>query len=113
MKSIDKARLAASYVLERKVENPVLLDVGRLTSLTDFFLIMSCKSTRQVQAVSRYLKEKLKENGILPLGVEGESEGHWVLLDYGDFVVHIFYEPLRVYYDLEGLWVEAPEVELG
>lgn len=112
MKSIEKAKLAASYVLERKAEDPVLLDVGKLTSLTDFFLILSCKSTRQVQAVSRHLKERLKEKGITPIGVEGETEGHWVLLDYGDFVVHIFYEPLRAYYDLEGLWVEAPIVEI-
>jgi ribosome-associated protein len=113
MRSIDKAKLALGFVLERKAEDPVLLDVARLTTLTDFFLILSCKSTRQVQAVSRHLKENMKEKGLIPLGVEGESEGHWVLLDYGDLVVHIFYEPLRRYYDLEGLWTEAEVIRFS
>lgn len=108
MTAIEKARLAARYVLERKAEDVIMLNVSGLTSLTDYFLIMSCSSTRQVQAVSRHLKERMKESGISPLGVEGETEGHWVLLDYGDLVVHVFYEPLRRYYDLEGLWIEAP-----
>jgi len=113
MRSIEKAKLALKFVLERKAEDPVLLEVANLTTLTDFFLILSCKSTRQVQAVSRHLREKMGENGIKPLGVEGETEGHWVLLDYGDVVVHIFYEPVRRYYDLEGLWIEAPVVEIS
>ncbi len=112
MKSLEKARLAAKYVMERKAENAILLNVGTLTTLTDYFLILSCKSTRQVQAVTRHLRERLEETGIKPLGVEGEREGHWVLLDYGDLVVHIFYEPYREYYDLEGLWVDAPQVKL-
>lgn len=110
MKTIDKARLCLDIIQERKAIDPILMEVGRLTSFTDYFLVASGASTRQVQAISQHLARRLREEGFRPFGIEGEQEGHWVLMDYGDVVIHIFYEPVREFYDLEGLWTEAPRV---
>jgi len=112
METLDKALLCLRIIKERKAINPILLEVGKLTSLADYFLIASGNSSRQVQAISRYLSRRMREEGFRAFGVEGEQEGHWVLMDYGDLVVHIFYEPVREFYDLEGLWVEAPRVDV-
>lgn len=111
MKTIDKARLCLEIIQERKAIDPVLMEVGRLTSFTDYFLVASGASSRQVQAISQHMARRLREEGFRPFGIEGEQEGHWVLMDYGDVVIHIFYEPVREFYDLEGLWTEAPRVE--
>jgi ribosome-associated protein len=113
MNTLDKALLASEIIRERKAVNPVLFEVGELTSITDYFLIASGNSSRQVQAISRHLSRKMRDKGLKALGVEGEKEGHWILMDYGDLVIHIFYEPVREFYDLEGLWIEAPRVELN
>lgn len=111
MKTIEKARLCLEIIQERKAIDPVLMEVGRLTSFTDYFLVASGASSRQVQAISQHMARRLREEGFKPFGVEGEQEGHWVLMDYGDVVIHIFHEPVREFYDLEGLWTEAPRVE--
>ena len=113
MESLAKARVALDLVRERKALDPVLFDVSELTSFTDFFLVAAGGSTRQVQAITRHLVRKMREAGWHAHGVEGEQEGQWVLVDYGDLVVHVFYEPVRDFYDLESLWVEAPRVEPG
>jgi len=113
MNPLDKARICLNIILERKALNPVLFEVSKLTSIADYFLIASGKSSRQVQAIAQHLRMRMKEVGFTLLGAEGERDGHWVLLDYGDLVVHLFYEPVREFYDLEGLWIEAPRVELG
>ena len=112
METIDKALLCLKIINERKAVNPILFEVGKLTALSDYFLIASGNSSRQVQAICRHLGRRMREEGFRAYGVEGEQEGHWVLMDYGDLVVHIFYEPVREFYDLEGLWVEAPRVDL-
>ncbi len=112
MNPLDKALLSANIILERKATDPVLFEVGRLTTITDYFLIASGTSSRQVQAIAQHLERRMKEEGFIPFGIEGERDGHWILLDYGDVVVHIFYQPIREFYDLEGLWVEAPRVEI-
>lgn len=112
MNTLDKALLSVNIILERKATDPVLFEVGRLTTITDYFLIASGKSSRQVQAIAQHLERRMKEEGFIPFGIEGERDGHWILLDYGDVVVHIFYQPVREFYDLEGLWVEAPRVEI-
>jgi ribosome-associated protein len=112
MKSLDKALLAADIIMERKAVDPVLFNIGGMTSFTDFFLIAGGNSTRQVQSISRHLVEKMKENGFKAYGTEGENEGQWILIDYGDLIIHLFYEPVREFYDLEGLWMEAPRIEL-
>ncbi len=112
MRSIDKSKLCLKIVKERKAIAPVMFEVGQLTSITDYFLIASGKSTRQVQSISRHLQRRMREKGFKVYGIEGEHEGHWVLMDYGDVVVHLFYQPYREFYDLEGLWIEAPRLNL-
>lgn len=111
MESREKALLCLRVIKERKAINPVLFEVGELTSIADYFLLASGNSTRQVQAITRHLEKRMREAGWRPLGVEGEQEGKWVLLDYGDLVIHVFYEPVREFYDLDGLWREAGRVE--
>ena len=113
METLDKARLCLSIVKERKAIKPVLMAVEKLTSIADYFLIAGGNSSRQVQAISRHLTKRMRENGFKAYGIEGEQEGHWVLLDYGDVVIHIFYEPVREFYDLEGFWIEASRIELN
>ena len=112
METLDKARLCLKVIKERKALTPVLLEVGKLTSVADYFLIASGNSTRQVQAISRHMARRMREEGLRAHGVEGEQEGQWVLIDYGDVVVHIFYDPVREFYDLEGFWIEAARIEM-
>ena len=99
--------LAARTLLAHKGQEVVVLDVKNLSSLGDYFLICSGGSKRHVQALAEHLRDTLKQVGVKPFGLEGEDEGHWVLLDYIDVVIHLFIKPLREFYDLEGLWVEA------
>jgi ribosome-associated protein len=112
MNPLDKALLCVNIILERKATDPILFEVGKLTSITDYFIIASGISSRQVQAIAQHLEKRMKGEGFTPFGIEGERDGHWILLDYGDIVVHLFYQPVREFYDLEGLWVEAPRVEI-
>lgn len=110
--SQEKAFLCARALLDRKAIDLVILEVKDLSSFTDYFLICSGNSDRQVQAIASHIEEKLGKEGIHPLGIEGKREGRWTLLDYGDVVVHIFFQPVREFYDLERLWSEATRVEL-
>jgi len=103
----------ANAALEKKAKNLMILRVAEISAFTDYFVICSGASDRQVQSVAAAIREKMKKNGVLPLGVEGESHGQWTLMDYGDVVVHIFYEPVRVFYDIERLWSEAPQMAVG
>jgi len=112
MQTLRKAKLCLKIIDERKAIDPILLDVGRLTSYTDYFIVAGGSSSRQVQAISEHLQARMREHGFRTHGIEGEREGHWVLLDYGDVVVHIFYEPFREFYDLEGLYLEAPRIPI-
>jgi ribosome-associated protein len=98
--------------LGRKVKNLVLLDVRGLSSVGDFLIICSGRSNRQVSAIADFIQMDLKSNGIRPLSVEGKKEGHWVLLDYGHVILHVFYEPLRDFYDLESLWIDAQRINV-
>jgi len=97
-------------ILGRKAINVVVLDVADLTSYADIFIICSGRSNRQVSAIADFIKTELKKNKIMPLGVEGTKDGHWVLLDYGHVIIHVFYEPVREFYDLEGLWADAKRI---
>ena len=112
MQTLDKAKACLEIIKERKAIDPVLFEVKNLTSITDYFLIASGNSSRQVQAITRHLQTEMRVAGFRAYGVEGEQEGHWVLIDYGDVVIHIFYHPIREFYDLEGLWIEAPRINI-
>jgi ribosome-associated protein len=97
--------------LGKKARNPVLLDVGHLTSLADAFLICHGTSNRQVSAIAEHIQRDLKKQGIKALSVDGLKEGHWVLMDYGHVVIHVFFESTRSFYNLEGLWSDAPRIQ--
>ncbi|MDP3286421.1 MAG: ribosome silencing factor, partial [Desulfobacterales bacterium] len=106
-KSLD---LYVKAVLEKKAADITVLDVRGLTSVADFFIVCSGRSNRQVAAIADSVERYLKKKGIKPLSVEGKNEGLWVLLDYGDVIIHVFYETVRKFYDLEGLWSDAKRI---
>ena len=108
----EKALLCAELALDKKAYDLVLLDVSELTSVANYFLVCSGRSDTQVQAIAQSLQEGLAKHGIRPLAVEGYSRGQWALVDFEDVVAHVFYQPVREFYDLEGLWLRAPRVEL-
>ncbi|MGE4518470.1 MAG: ribosome silencing factor [Desulfobacteraceae bacterium] len=97
-------------VLGKKTEGVTVLDVSGLTSVADIFIIGSGRSSRQVKAIAEYVKRNLRDKGKKPLSIDGENEGNWVLIDYGDVVIHLFQESTRRFYDLEGLWMDAPRI---
>jgi ribosome-associated protein len=107
----EKALLCARWALEKKAYGVAILNVGALTPIAEYFLICSGRSVRQTQAIAEHIRTRLKQElKQPPLGVEGESEGCWVLLDCDDVIVHVFDEPTREVYRLEKLWSDAPRV---
>ncbi len=103
--------LYVKATLAKKALHPVMLDVHELSSVADIFIICSGRSNRQVKAIAEHTQIELKKDGIRPLSVEGMEEGHWVLMDYGHVIVHVFYEPTRSFYDLESLWIDAKRIK--
>ena len=115
MKQVEeraKALLCVRFALEKKAYDLILMEVGEFTSLADYFLICTGRSDTQVQAITQGIEENLGRLGMRPLSTEGYPRGQWVVMDYDDVVVHIFYEPVREFYDLERLWTRAPRVGL-
>ncbi len=111
--SLDERVLAALNAAgEKKAIEPVVLDLREIASFTDYFLIVSGANERQVQAISDEINETLKKSGHAAARVEGYKTAEWILLDYGDFVVHVFEQKARKFYDLERLWRESKRVEL-
>jgi ribosome-associated protein len=96
--------------LGKKAENVTVLDVRGLTGYADYFVIMTAESEPQANAIADAVDERLEAMGATRLGVEGHSAGRWVLIDYGDVVAHVFNPEARMFYDLEGLWADAPRV---
>ena len=109
---LELAKLCTRTALDHKAEDLVVLDVHELTSFTDFFIIMSGRSTRHVQGLADSIEKELRAKRISNKFCEGLQEGLWVLLDYNDVVVHIFYKETRSFYDLDSLWHDAPKVEI-
>jgi len=89
-----------------------VLDVGEFTSIADYFIVCSGRSDRQVQSIAQGLEKDAGDEGVKPYAVEGTQRGHWVLMDFSDVIVHIFYEPVREFYDLDGLWGHALRAKL-
>ncbi|MGA7616282.1 MAG: ribosome silencing factor [Thermoanaerobaculia bacterium] len=107
----ERVRHAVEAALDRKAFDLDVLDVEKLTSIADCFIICSGNSERQTQAIADAVSEKVREiDGVKPLMVEGVSPGRWILIDYGDFIVHIFTDDCRRFYGLERLWGDAPNV---
>ncbi|HON58291.1 MAG TPA: ribosome silencing factor [Smithella sp.] len=98
--------------LQKKAKEIIVLNLKNLSAFTDYMIICSGTSQREVQAISESIQKFLKEAGIRPLGVEGEANGQWILLDYDDVVISVFYEPIRAFYDLENLW-DAPRMKVN
>ncbi len=110
---LEIVKAAASAAVSRRAQNPVILDLRELGCFTDFFVIFSGISDVQVEGISEAILDELDENwNQQPWHREGAKKADWILLDYVDFVVHIFLEERRSYYSLERLWAEAPHVEL-
>lgn len=112
LESKDKALKAAHLALDKKADRVVILNIGKLSSIADYLLVCSAASDRQVQAIANSIEEGLKKKKIRPLSMEGIREGRWALIDYGDVIAHIFLEPVREFYNLEGLWPEAERIEV-
>lgn len=111
--SLERALACVEFALDKKAYDLVLLEVGELTSLADYFLICTGRSDTQVQAIAQNVEHMMSiQQGEKPLAMEGFTQGQWVVIDYGDIVVHVFFEPQREFYDLERLWAKAPRVEL-
>lgn len=109
--AMESLRTAARAAADKKAFQIVGLGVSDLTSYTDSLLICSAGSDRQVGAIADEVQRQLKEAGRRPLHVEGERRSDWVLLDYGEFVIHVFTEERRAYYGLDGLWGDAPKLD--
>lgn len=97
-------------IQKHKALDVLVLEVRNLVGYTDYFVICSGQSDRQVQAIAQHLLEEMRAERVLPLGVEGLSRAQWVLVDYNDVVVHVFQDNVRGFYDLEGLWSDAPRL---
>jgi ribosome-associated protein len=109
LEAVDLARIIVDLASDKKGENIVLMDMRHVSPITDFFVIVSGGSDRQLKAIVEYIGEETKKQySVAPWRTEGDSTGGWVLMDYGDVVVHAFLPERRNYYDLEGLWREAP-----
>jgi len=96
----------------KKALDIVVMDLRGMTAITDYFIICSGRSSRQVMAIADHIQKEMRDNRIRPLGIEGAGSGHWILLDYDHVVIHVFYDPIRRFYNLEGLWVDVPRIQV-
>jgi ribosome-associated protein len=108
----ETALLCVRYALEKKAYDLLVMDVSEQSSLADYFVICTGRSDTQVQAIAQSIEENLGRLGMRPRSMEGYPRAHWVLIDYGDVIVHVFLESVRRFYDLERLWTRAPHVAL-
>jgi ribosome-associated protein len=111
--SREAAQAAIDAALEKKALLPILLDVSGRATYTDFIGVVSGRSDRQVDAIAENVRDVMEQRGWRLLGREGSGNGRWTLLDFGDVVLHVFYHPVREIYDIEGLWIDAPRVQLA
>jgi ribosome-associated protein len=107
--SLERALKCASVALDKKALDVKILEIGRISSIADYLVLASGTSDRQAQAIAESVRTGLKKFG-KPLGIEGMQEGNWVVIDFGDVIVHVFREETRRHYDLEGVWADAPQV---
>jgi ribosome-associated protein len=107
------AEAAVAAALEKKGLLPTLLDLTEEASYTDYLLVVSGRSERHTQSVLEGIQRTLRDElGRTPIGIEGTRDGQWSLIDYGEVVVHVFHHPIREFYDLEGMWSQAPRVPI-
>jgi ribosome-associated protein len=110
--SLAAAKVAIAAALDKKAIEPVLIDVCGRASYADFIAVVSGGSDRQVDAIAEGVCEAMTALGRRPIGREGARNGRWVLIDFGDVVMHVFYHPVREVFDIESLWIDAPRVKI-
>lgn len=108
---IERALQCARFALDKKALDVKVLEIGRISSIADYLVLATGRSDKQAQAIADSVKKGLKKYGKV-LDMEGLREGNWIVIDYGDVIVHIFREELRSYYDLDGLWSAAGQAEI-
>ena len=113
MDSLEKVKLALKTALDKKAEEPVVIDLRGFSSLADFFLILTASSDTHARTIADEIRRKFKEQGILPVSIEGYDNANWILMDFGDLIVHVFKPEFRELYNLENLWLDAPKLEVG
>jgi ribosome-associated protein len=111
--TFEKVKIAAAAAEDKKAADVTVLKLIGVTTFTDYFVICSANSSRQVQSISGEIEDALRAKKVRPLHIEGFSNAEWVLMDYGTFIVHVFNEKSRQFYDLERLWRDAEKVELN
>jgi|PlaIllAssembly_1097288.scaffolds.fasta_scaffold105619_2 ribosome-associated protein len=111
LNSLERALKCAELALDKKAFDVRILEIARLSSIADYLVIATGTSNKQVQAIAESLRVGMKDYG-RHIDIEGMDEGKWVVIDYGDILVHVFLEDVRRYYDLDGLWDEAPVVDI-
>ncbi len=109
--ALERARLCARIADDNRAKDILLLDLRKATPLVDFFVIVTATSRRQGAAIAIEIDQEMKKRGEAKLGIEGSEEGRWTLIDYGDFVVHVFSPEDRAYYALEDIWGDAPRLD--
>ncbi|MFZ5997517.1 MAG: ribosome silencing factor [Nitrospirota bacterium] len=102
----------ANAALDKKAKETLILELKGLTVIADYFVICSGESTTQVKAIADHIEEVLRQQGIKPQGIEGAEYAHWILMDYGDVIVHVFEEETRAFYELEKFWLDAPRIPI-
>ena len=112
MEALNKTIAIVEAALEKKALDLKVMQVEHLSSVADYFVIATGRSDVQVQAIARGIEERMAQNNVRPLAVEGFNHGHWVVLDYDDVVIHVFFEPVRDFYRLESNWTDAQDVTL-
>jgi ribosome-associated protein len=108
VESFHKAKKLASLALEKKAQDVIIMDMRQVLDLADYFIICSGDSSRQVKAIADYILEKAKRDSIILWHLEGYEDGRWILLDYGEVVMHVFIQEARDFYQLERLWRDVP-----
>ncbi len=108
----ELVKIAANAAEEKKAEDLVILNIGKVSVIADYFLIVTANNPSQLQAVTDNVDEMLAKEGVMAKSVEGNGDSAWVLMDYGDFIVHIFDRESRTFYDLERIWKDAESVKI-
>jgi len=110
--SLEKVKLALKTALDKKAEEPAVIDLRGFSSLADFFLILTASSDVHGRTIADEIRRRFKELGVLPVSIEGYDNANWILMDFGDLIVHIFRPEFRELYNLESLWLDAPKVKV-
>ncbi len=110
--SLEKVRIIASTVRDKKAKDVTILELKEISIITDYFVVCSGESTTQVRAIVDHIEERLRSQGFRPGGVEGYRNSQWILMDFGDVIVHVFEDETRKFYAIEKLWLDAPRIEI-